>query len=67
MMTDGPRHDDGQPDGAKRSLASRIVWVISILVVLAGVLFVGLIVAIGLVQGDPSGQHLRLRIGRITP
>jgi hypothetical protein len=35
MMTEGPRHDDGRPARAKRSLASRIVWVISILVVLA--------------------------------
>jgi len=61
MMTDGPKHDDDRPARAKRSLASRIVWIVSILVVLAGLLFVGLIVAIGLVQGDPGGQYFQIQ------
>jgi hypothetical protein len=59
-MTDGPRHDDGQPDRAERSLASRIVWVVLILVVLAGLLFGGFIVAIALVQGDPYRPSLQI-------
>jgi hypothetical protein len=59
-MMDGSKHDDDRPARAKRSLASWIVWIVSILVVLAGLLFVGLIVAIGLVQGDPGGQYLQI-------
>jgi hypothetical protein len=52
MTTDDPMQN-GRPARSKRSLASRIVWVVLSLVVLAGLLFAGLIVAIGLVQGDP--------------
>ncbi len=63
MMTDGPRHDDDRPARAKRSLASRIVWIVSILVVLAGLLFVGFIVAIALVQGDPYRRSLQIENG----
>lgn len=59
MRTDDSKQD-GRSDRAKRSVASRTVWAISILVVLAGLLFVGLIVAIGLVQGDRSEQHLQI-------
>ena len=59
MRTDDSMQD-GRSDRAKRSLASRTVWAISILVVLAGLLFVGLIVAIGLVQGDPGRKYLQI-------
>jgi hypothetical protein len=59
MRTDDPMQE-GRPDRAKRSLVSRIVWVTSILAILAGLLFVGLIVAIGLLQGDPGGQYLQI-------
>ena len=52
---DSDRHEDDRPARAKRSLVSPIVWIVSILVVLAGLLFVGYIVAIALVQGDPVG------------
>jgi len=45
---------------AKRSSTSRIVWIVSIFVVLAGLLFVGFIVAIALVQGDPYRPSLQI-------
>jgi len=59
MRTDDPTQHGG-PDSPKRSPASRIVWAVSILVVLSVLLFVGLIVVIGLVQGDPGRKHLQI-------
>jgi hypothetical protein len=54
-VTHVPGHDDAPPGRSRGSLASSIVWVIAISIVVAGLVFVGLIVAIGLIQGDPAG------------
>lgn len=46
---------DNRPPRPERSLASRLVIAISILLVVAGLLFLGWVYAIGQLLGDPAG------------
>jgi hypothetical protein len=51
---------DGGAARAKRSPTSRIVWTASVLVILAGLLFIGWIVMTGLIQGDPREEYVQI-------
>lgn len=60
MMTEGPSHDDDRPPRPKRSLASRVVIAISILLVVAGLLFLGWVYSVGQLLGEPGGTYLEI-------
>jgi hypothetical protein len=56
MRTD----ESGYNGGPKRSPTFRIVWIVPILVILAGLLVIGWIVVMGLIQGDPREEYVQI-------